>query len=607
MLEVLRWYVNKYDGNIRLHVIGGLEGAMEPYMRTIRERIREYGLDGNIEFAGSVSDTALAAYYRGCDAMLCCSFHEGFCVPVAEAQYFGLPVIALRYGAVPETMGKEQLLFGADPAESAAAIHALRENSGYREYLAEKGRRNYDGRFSFGVLKDRFFEVINSVTDPETARTPAEPQEGRAPRLAFVTPWFAEGIPGGAEAECRGLVFQMKNAGCDVEVLTTRIKEFRSDWNLNYWPPCTEMIKGVPVTRFDADLRDEAAFAAVNAKLMEGGRVSGEEEKTYLDGIVNSDGLCAYIRDNYGRYDLFVFIPYMFGTTYRGVQECLEKAVVIPCLHDEAYIHMDGYKNVFNRVAGMVFHSHPEQELANGVYDLSGVEQEVLGGIVETEFSFSPGRFRRKYGINGPFILYAGRKDAGKGVDELLGYFKSYKRRHKDSALKLVLIGGGETEIPKGVSGDVLDLGFVSRQDKYDACSAAVCLCNMSRMESFSLVIMESWLCGRPVIVNAACAVTADFAERFGGGFSVSSYAEFEESLNFYLENPEEAGRMGERGCGEVRARYSREAVTEKYLDFFGRIIRKNRFPGAGRSINIEGIMSEIRSGGTGGAIWTAY
>ena len=58
-----------------------------------------------------------------------------------------------------------------------------------------------------------------------------------------------------------------------------------------------------------------------------------------------------------------------------------------------------------------------------------------------------------------PFILYAGRKDAGKKVDLLLEYFAEYKKRNEND-VKLVLIGGGEIAIPKSVKHEVYDLAF---------------------------------------------------------------------------------------------------------------------------------------------------
>lgn len=55
--------------------------------------------------------------------------------------------------------------------------------------------------------------------------------------IAFVIPWYGDQIPGGAESECRSIVKHLRNSGVEVEVLTTCIKEFKSDWNKNHYKP----------------------------------------------------------------------------------------------------------------------------------------------------------------------------------------------------------------------------------------------------------------------------------------------------------------------------------------------------------------------------------
>lgn len=74
------------------------------------------------------------------------------------------------------------------------------------------------------------------------------------------------------------------------------------------------------------------------------------------------------------------------------------------------------------------------------------------------------------------------------------------------------MIGPGKLPIPETCKNQIHDLGFVPVQDKYDAYAAAEMLCQPSKNESFSFVIMESWLMGRPVLVHESCKVTSNFA-----------------------------------------------------------------------------------------------
>ncbi len=389
-------------------------------------------------------------------------------------------------------------------------------------------------------------------------------------KIGFVTPWYGETIGGGMEAELRGLVHHLKDAGTDLEVLTTCVQSFGSDWNRNFHKPGLTEEAGIPVRRFRVRKRNTAAFDAVNAKLMTGQPLAAGDEEIYCREMINSKRLYSWIRRHGKDYGLFVFIPYMFGTTYYGCQVWPEKSILIPCLHDESYAYMKCFRDAFQSVKGMIFHAEPERELAEKLYGVAGETFRVLGEGLDTDWTSDGERFREKFGIRDPFILYAGRKEAGKRVDLLIRYFTEYWEKNPGTDLKLVLIGGGKIEIPDREN--IIDLGFVDRQDKYDAYGAAEVFCNPSEMESFSLVVMESWLAGRPVLVNGKCAVTKDFAKRVGGGLWFDGYAEFEEGIKYLTEKKDEAERMGENGRRYVLERFDWGVITRKYLEFFERL-----------------------------------
>lgn len=387
-------------------------------------------------------------------------------------------------------------------------------------------------------------------------------------KIGFVIPWYGPDIPGGAEAALRGLAEHMADAGVDVEVLTTRVKEFGADWSRNYYPAGRTMVNNVPVVRFDVRERDSEGFDRVNFKFMQGLPVGYEEERIFLEEMVNSPALYEYLRVHKEEYAFYVFTPYMFGTTYYGIQAAPDKAVMIPCFHDESYAYMEHFKEVFSRVRGMIFLAGPEKVLAERLYDTAGVEKAVLGTGVYTDFTGDGERFRSKYHLDKPFILYAGRKDKGKNIYTLLAYYREYVHRH-DTDVQLVLIGGGQIEIPEEIRSRVHDLGFVPVQDKYDACAAAEALCNPSHNESFSIVIMESWLCGRPVLVSGACAVTKDFVIQSGGGLYFDTFFEFEGALEYFGRHPDMAARMGQCGRDYVMGNFAWDTIVERYTEYF--------------------------------------
>ena len=390
-------------------------------------------------------------------------------------------------------------------------------------------------------------------------------------KIAFVIPWYAEKIPGGAEMETREVTKHLREAGINVEILTTCVKEFVSDWGVNYYPEGTETILGVPVRRFKVKKRDAKAFDEVNIKLMNGILISDEEEQVFINEMVNSPALYKYISEHKDEYTAFVYIPYMFGTTYFGIKACPEKAVMIPCFHDEAYVYMKIFRELYSQAAGMIFNARPELELTERVYDTENVEKIVMGIGMDVDLKTDPAAFRKKFGINEPFIIYAGRKDMGKNVHTLLKYFGEYKKRNP-SDLKLVLIGGGEIDMPESAERDVIDLGFVDIQDKYDACGAAEFLCQPSKNESFSLVIMESWLCGRPVLVHEHCEVTKNFVRESSGGLYFGDYFEFEGCLDYFLNNKDISAAMGLNGRQYVLRNFDWNIIIDRYREFFEKI-----------------------------------
>ncbi|MBR2068057.1 MAG: hypothetical protein IJ875_07375, partial [Solobacterium sp.] len=294
-------------------------------------------------------------------------------------------------------------------------------------------------------------------------------------KLAFVIPWYGADIGGGAETELRGIVENLAKKEIPVEVLTTCVKQFQSDWGHNYHPEGEEMINGVLTRRFPVRKRNAYAFDKVNIHLMHGEMVSPMDQEIYMDEFVNSQALYNYIRDHQDEYAYFIYIPYMFPTTYYGILAAPEKSVMIPCFHEEAYIHMDIYKKAFEQSKGFLFLSKPEMELANEVFDIQDAKQLVLGAGVDTDANYDAESFRNKYQITEPFILYAGRKDEGKNIYLLLDYFAKWKHEYK-KPLKLVLIGGGKVNIPHSVKDDVIDLGFLPLEDKSNAYAAATFL-----------------------------------------------------------------------------------------------------------------------------------
>jgi len=257
----------------------------------------------------------------------------------------------------------------------------------------------------------------------------------------------------------------------------------------------------------------------------------------------------------------------MFGTTVSGSQIHPEKSILIPCLHNESYAHMKIYQSMFSNVGRIIYHTDEEKNIAHQIYKIGGKEY-TLGEGVDTNILSDPQRFVSKYNIDAPFVLYAGRRDAGKNVDQLVKFFCQYKERHATD-LKLILIGKGFSPIPIEHQKDIIDLGFVPVQDKYDAYGAATLFCLPSFNESFSLVIMEAWLCLAPVLVHGRCTVTRSHCMRSNGGLYYDDYDEFEACLSFILRNPHISDQMAHNGRRYVIENYGWNKIVSEYIRLF--------------------------------------
>ena len=132
---------------------------------------------------------------------------------------------------------------------------------------------------------------------------------GNVRKIAFVTPWFGEKITGGAEAEARDLAHHLSGAGMEVEILTTCVQAFTADWSINYHNAGCFRESGLTIRRFPVRTRDTKAFDGVNRKLMEGKRISAEDERIFLEEMVNSPRLMEYLRTHGAEYDVILFIP----------------------------------------------------------------------------------------------------------------------------------------------------------------------------------------------------------------------------------------------------------------------------------------------------------
>jgi glycosyltransferase involved in cell wall biosynthesis len=156
-------YRRVYDPHATLTLVG--RPAVPSYFDALRHYVQSLELDDAVVLPGGVTHAQLVAQYRAADVYLSASVHEGFCVPLLEAMYHDVPVVALRAGAVAETLGHAGLLVDSEaPAEMAASVWRAVSDQALRARLRAAGRHRLD-HFSLERTRSAMATAIQRWVD----------------------------------------------------------------------------------------------------------------------------------------------------------------------------------------------------------------------------------------------------------------------------------------------------------------------------------------------------------------------------------------------------------------------------------------------------------
>jgi glycosyltransferase involved in cell wall biosynthesis len=137
--DVIRFfhaYHTFYNPRSRLLLLGA-QGGFERYTTALHQLTATLG-NAHVHFVGPVSNEELIAFYEIADLFLCASEHEGFCVPLVEAFYKQVPVLAYAATAVPSTMDGAGVLFeDKDPVHVAGLMDAIVSNAAVQDQIVE--------------------------------------------------------------------------------------------------------------------------------------------------------------------------------------------------------------------------------------------------------------------------------------------------------------------------------------------------------------------------------------------------------------------------------------------------------------------------------------
>ncbi len=385
-------------------------------------------------------------------------------------------------------------------------------------------------------------------------------------RLAVIVQRYGLEINGGAELHARYIAERLARH-TDIEVLTTCARDYIT-WR-NEYPAGIDTINGLPVRRFPVDReRDPYEFGLRSRRVFEQPHSLADELRWLSSQGPTSPALLAHLVRHEDEYDYCIFFSYRYYHAYHGIRAVARRALLAPTAERDPAIGLSLFGPTFRGVRGILYNSFEEQALIHHVSGNQAVPGVVVGIGSEVPDEASAARFRAQTGIRGPFALYVGRIDPNKGCADLFGHFRRYAA--EGGGLDLVLAGSTRMTVPDDPR--IRHLGFVSEEEKYDALAAADLLIMPSPYESLSMVTLEAWAMGLPVLVNGDCDVLRGQAVRSNAGLYYTSYPEFAETLRRLENDPRLRAGLGANGRRYFERHYTWPEIDRKYLDLLHRL-----------------------------------
>ena len=386
--------------------------------------------------------------------------------------------------------------------------------------------------------------------------------EQQRAKIAFVCQRYGLEVNGGSELYCRQVAEKL--AGMyDVTVYTTCALDYTT-W-ANKYRPGEEEINGVRVLRYKVQAqRNQAEFARLCEIVSHDPNHTDADEAEWVE---KQGPLCPELiealKREHGQYRAVLFMTYLYYTSAVGLPLGFDNAILIPTVHDEPWVYLRYYDRVFSSARGFAWNTPEERAFAQKRFPEIVGRREVMTGIgVDEPAGALP---ELPEGLRpGEYIVYAGRIDENKGCQEMFEYFRRYKQE-RGGDLKLVLMGKEVLKVPRDP--DIVSLGFVSEEMKYAVMAQSLALVLFSRFESLSMVVLESMLMGRPVLVTERCEVLKGHCLRSNAGLYFMNYPEFAAEIDYLQSHPVQYAVMCDNGKRYVAGNYRWSVIVERYSE----------------------------------------
>ncbi len=171
VIRAFYFYHKYYNPDSRLFLVGSWNG-MERYYERLCDYVEALGLTEHVIFTGHIRFDEILAYYHLADVFLCMSEHEGFCVPLVEAMYFQVPIVAYSCAAVPDTLGGSGILLDSkESMPAAAAIHEVLTSAVLRQKIL-KTQAERLAAFQYEPVRNRLEEILSDFLKRQMGQKP---------------------------------------------------------------------------------------------------------------------------------------------------------------------------------------------------------------------------------------------------------------------------------------------------------------------------------------------------------------------------------------------------------------------------------------------------
>jgi glycosyltransferase involved in cell wall biosynthesis len=406
-------------------------------------------------------------------------------------------------------------------------------------------------------------------------------------RLAIVVQRYGAEINGGAELHARYIAERLA-AHAEVRVFTTCARDYVT-WRDAY-PSGVDRVNGITVERFPVTHeRDADIFGRHSTRVFLHWH-SFQQEIDWLnaEGPV-STALLTKLESDASAFDFAFVFSLRYHHAYHAARLLADRAILVPTVEREAAIGLGLFPPILRGVRAIMYNSPEERAL---IHALSGNEQVpgvVVGVGSDIPSAVDAGSARVRFGLTRPYLLYVGRIDANKGCAELFDHFEQLTLR-QGRPVDLVLVGAANMPVPQHPR--VRHLGFLSDRDKFDVLAGATALVVPSYFESLSMVAIEAWALGIPVVANARCDVLVGQCLRSQAGLYYHTAEEFLGICDRLLTDPGLTSQLAANGRAYHAAEYSWPVIEQKYLEMLTML---SRHPGQGRMAAEPGWLSRRR------------